>query len=323
MQADAGNSGAFGQAPSAGTGGADTFNPSMFGDLLGGSRLVVTTRSASSSSFGSTSFSTTTRSVPILSGGGFKISDNGSPRPQDRAYITYNYFNDVGTGTGSTTTGDVNRETLGFEKTFLDGNASLGVRLPFTESSSSLGGIGDGTIGDLTLYGIYAFINDRETGNVFSTGMALTIPTGPSVRDPSGRDLNEFIYQPFIGYIYNFDRNFFVQGFHSGIFSEHQNGLSQDVAAGMWLYRSSDAGSTIRGIVPTVELHLYTPLDHTGGSTIDPSGFTVVSDNTLTVTTGVTFLIGDRISLGVAVGIPVTGPRPDSYEAITTFNWRF
>ncbi|HEX3314261.1 MAG TPA: hypothetical protein VHR72_05175, partial [Gemmataceae bacterium] len=90
-------------------------------------------------------------------------------------------------------------------------------------------------------------------------------------------------------------------------------------------YRSGDSGSVIRGIVPTVELHLYTPLDHTNGTVIDPTtgGFSLVADNTLTVTSGVTFLIGDRISLGVAVGVPVTGPRPDAYEAITTFNWRF
>jgi hypothetical protein len=325
--------GAFGAAPSAGTGGSSTFNPSMFGDLLSPSRVVFATpgspgtpstvvfrRGALPTTLPGTPGTTSFRSIPVLSDGSFKISDNGSPKPQDRAYVTYNYFNDPSGPSGPS--GDVNRETLGLEKTFLCGNASVGLRLPFTESSSSLGGLGDGTMGDLTLYGIYAFLNDRETGNVLSTGFALTLPTGPAFRDPTGRDLNDVIYQPFFGYIYNFNRDFYIEGFHSAIVSEHQCGLSQDVSLGWWMYRSNDGN--LRGIVPTVELHLYTPLDNTSTYVSDQIGTSsLISDNTLTITTGVTFLIGDRISVGVAVGVPVTGPRPDSYEAITTFNWRF
>jgi hypothetical protein len=324
--ADAGpgpGAGAFGNAPSAGTGGGQTFNPTMFGDLLAPTRLVVSSSPRSFSSNSSSSSSSTpvrSVSIPVTSGGGFKISDNGSPRPQDRCYVTYNYFNDVGTAFNGPT-GDVNRETIGFEKTFFDGNASLGARLPFTESAGALGGIGDGCIGDLTLYGTYAFLNDRQTGNVFSVGMALTIPTGPSFRDPSnGRDLNTWIYQPYIGYIWNFNNDFFVQAFHSAILSEHDNALSQDIGFGWNMYRGGDG--FVRGITPTVELHLYTPLDNTSG----PSPFatsTLISDNVLTVTSGVTVLLGERTTLGFAVAVPLTGPRPEQFEGIMTFNWRF
>jgi hypothetical protein len=316
--ANAAAAGAFGAAPSAGTGGGDTFNPSMFGDLLSPSRLVFVTAASGRNG------TSTVRSVPVTAAGSFKISDKGSPKPQDRVYVTYDYYNDVGASTNGTGSGEVHRETLGFEKTFLDGNASVGIRLPFTESTGGASGIGDGTIGDLTLYGIYAFLNDRQTGNVFSVGMALTIPTGPSFDDPSGHDLNQFIYQPFIGYIYNFNNSFFVEGFHSALISDHQNALSQDVAFGWWMYRCNDTNSTIRGIVPMVELHLYTPLDNTNTTVpTTPGSFALISDNILTVTAGVSFQIGERMSFGIAAGVPVTGPRPDSFEAITSFVYHY
>jgi hypothetical protein len=292
----------FAAAPSAGTGGGGTFSPTMFGDLLGtGARVVRST------SVGGT---TTRTFVPLLSAGGFKISDNGSPRPQDRIYLTYNYFNDANAGD---TKFDYNRVVFGFEKTFLDGNASVGLRLPFGQGDPS--GFGQGSMGDLSLYGIYAFINDRQTGNVLSTGLVVTIPTGPSFNDDRGVDQNGWIFQPFLGYVFNHG-DFFVQGFSSGIFAERQTAISNDVAVGYWFGRSNEG--MIRGIIPTVELHLYTPLDHT-----DASSNSIFADNILTVTTGVTFVIGERTTVGLAIGVPISGPKPDSWEGIATLNWRF
>lgn len=59
---------------------------------------------------------------------GFKIADNESPRPQDRVCFNYNYFdNIVPAGPGL----PVNRELIGFEKTFLDEPSFVGPRLPF------------------------------------------------------------------------------------------------------------------------------------------------------------------------------------------------
>ncbi len=36
--------------------------------------------------------------IPFASSGAFKIADNESPRPQDRLFLTYNYYNDLFTG---------------------------------------------------------------------------------------------------------------------------------------------------------------------------------------------------------------------------------
>jgi hypothetical protein len=41
------------------------------------------------------------------------------------------------------------------------------------------------------------------------------------------------------------------------------------------------------------------------------------------LTGGVNVLLGMNSTLGVAVGTPVTGPRPFDVEAVVTFNVRF
>lgn len=63
---------------------------------------------------------------------GFKISENEFPRPLDRVFVTYNYYSDVaasGLAYGSPGS-QVHRQMTGGEKTFLNGNASIGIRIP-------------------------------------------------------------------------------------------------------------------------------------------------------------------------------------------------
>jgi hypothetical protein len=102
--------------------------------------------------------------------GAFKIQENESPRPMDRVYFNYNFYSGVDLGSKKV---DIQRETFGFEKTVLDGNASLGIRVPIFQNLDS-----KDDIGDITLIGKYAFFNDRTTGNVISGGVAVTPPTG-------------------------------------------------------------------------------------------------------------------------------------------------
>jgi len=68
----------------------------------------------------------------------FKIAKNESPRPTNRVFLTYNYFNDVTLGHPiPDLQTDLNREVIGFEKTFLNGDASVGLRLPFFQVHAS------------------------------------------------------------------------------------------------------------------------------------------------------------------------------------------
>src|SRR5262249_14126916 len=66
--------------------------------------------------------------IPVVSGGAVKIADNESPRPVDRIFLTYNFYDNLNTFGGRDF--DVHREVFGFEKTFLGGDASFGLRVP-------------------------------------------------------------------------------------------------------------------------------------------------------------------------------------------------
>ena len=65
---------------------------------------------------------------------GITITDNDSPRPVDRFYFNYGYYDGMNAqlnpGVGNITQ---SRPMIGFEKTFLAGNASFGMRLPFVQ----------------------------------------------------------------------------------------------------------------------------------------------------------------------------------------------
>src|SRR5262245_48418169 len=173
-----------------------SFNPAMFGDLGAAacgqvtvrkfSTIIVTTVIPGNPTSSPpippqiiktpvTIATTSTTCVPVLGPGSFKISDNDSPRPTDRVFLTYNYFDRVAVGDGNV---GLHREVIGFEKTFLSGDASFEMRLPFLQatSGSNFTGFTDNQVADLTLVSKFALINNRDTGNVLSTGLALTVP---------------------------------------------------------------------------------------------------------------------------------------------------
>ena len=304
--------GAFAQAPAAGGEGGATFNPTMFGDLVGGSFVTISVP-------GSGTGSSSRVRVPNASRGSFKIADNESPRPQDRVFLTYNHYHNVDINGRSI---DINREVIGFEKTFLDGNASFGLRLPFLQFNNvgSFGAISDSQVGDLSLILKYAFLNDRDTGDVFSGGVVVTLPTADSsVRAIDGGDFDDvYLIQPYIGYIFNSDL-FYVHAFHSLIIPTDDRdvtAMANDIGVGLWLYRGEE-DSTIRGIVPTIEGHLYTPLDHRSRND------TIRGFDTFIVTGGVNFILPGNSTIGVGIATPLTGPRPFEWEGIASINFRF
>ena len=291
---------------------------------------------------------TTTRivRVPISSLGAFNIAENESPRPQDRVFFTYNNFNNLqGPGTGSNTpivntqttsnfsgpvvttttipgianpTVNLNREIFGFEKTFLDGRASVEMRLPLLQQQSAidLGGFSD--VGDLTIIGKYALLMDNVTGNVVSAGLVVTCPTGTAIPLLDGGELHSTLYQPFFGYIWNFDR-FYVQGFHSVVVPTDPRDVTllfNDVGADFLLYRGASDGF-LTSIVPTFEVHVTTPLNHR--SSDDP----LFAPDLVAITSGVHVGLGRNSTLTLGVVTPVTGPRIFNVEGLAQFNLRF
>jgi hypothetical protein len=303
--------------------------PVMFGDLVGqigilnGQVQVFPTGIPSSLRSQTQLISGNTIRVlaPITSAASFKIAENESPLPQDRVFFAYNFYDNLQhsvTGfLSQTPTMNLHRETIGFEKTFFGGDASFGMRVPFQEIASE-SGLDDSDVGDLSLIFKYALINDRATGSVLSTGMVVTVPTGGQTTIEGESPIGAVLFQPFLGFVVNTDIAY-VQGFSSLAVPTDARLATlwfNSIAAGWWAYRNPTA-DCLTGLAPTIELHVNTPLSHRG-ITNEPIGF----PDTMDVTAGCHFQFG-RADFGVAIGAPMTGPKPYDLEVLCNFNWNF
>lgn len=249
---------------------------------------------------------------------GILITDNDSPRPQDRVYGGYNFYDGIGNslnpGLGSV---DVQRQLVGFEKTFLDGDASFGMRLPFVQQYGP--GISERHVGDLTLIWKYAIINDRDTGNLWSTGLLLTTPTGggdATLWDGS-KAPHSVLFQPWTGFVRVFDRSY-IQGITSFVIPTDNRDptlWNNSIGVGYYVYRNGE-NRLLNAIVPTGEVHVRTPLNRR-----DPLGSVYLQD-AVNLTGGVHFRF-NRAVLSTAVCVPVVGPRPWNIEAMSFLNFYY
>ncbi len=308
--------------------GGDTYT--FLGDLLGPSQIrkfsVLTSN---------TSSPVQRRKVIIPSASySFKVAENESPRPQNRFFFTFNYFNNVNDAVNSRLTGgsvgqiNVYREVIGFERTFLDGNASFGLRLPIntlTAQDGATPGAG-GTftdVGDLTFVLKYALVNERD--RVFSGGLVVTVPTGPDTFADVPADvevMHNTLLQPFIGYIFAGD-SFYFHGFTSLIVPTDIDDVTilfNDFGIGYFMYRNRNSDRLVTAVTPTAEVHINTPLNHRGAFDFsDPSP----TADVVNLTGGVIFELNGRSTLTFGAAVPVTGPRPFDIEGIAQFNLRY
>ena len=257
--------------------------------------------------------------VPQVDRGGVNIDENESPRPVDRVFVTYNYFDNITKPFPGVPASNLNREMYGFELTFLNGDASIGVRM------SSLQTTGDSTFssddfGDMTVIAKFALINNRSTGDVLSVGMAVTAPTGPDAILPDGTRLNPTLLQPWTGFVYNWER-LFAQGFTSLIIpTDSRDSLvtTGSLSFGYRLYSATDPDAILTYITPVIEGHSIIAMTHRG---LDQAliGF----PDAFVLTNGIHLGIGPRSNLALGVAVPLTGPKPFDVEAIAQLNWQF
>ena len=284
--------------------------------------------------------------IPVNNAGAFKIADNESPRPQDRVFVFYNYFDTLRGPSGTTSTNqttitpvpnsatrivvntftpgvpqvsmNLHREVVGFEKTFLDGRASFEMRVPASEQSgANIDGVATGNIGDITLIAKYAFILDRVTNNVLSGGLAVTAPTGPAIQTTDGT-IHSTLIQPWVGYIWNADQ-FYIHAFHSLVVPSDARDvmlLFNDIGLNYWAYRGG-RNQFLTSVVPLVEVHVTTPLNHS-----DPNGL-FYSPNLVVMTAGVHLGLFQNSTLTLGLAAPVSTPRVFGIEAFVQFNRRF
>ncbi|WP_165230964.1 hypothetical protein [Aquisphaera insulae] len=261
----------------------------------------------------------------------FKIADNQYPRPVDRVWVNFNYFDGVNSGLNSILQAPIKNmqvynETFGFEKTFLDQQASIGFRLPVNTLTiqSGLQNLHGAhtSVGDLSSFVKYAFYAD-DRGNLLSGGLDLSFPTGPRAFAgyPSLEGINAFEIQPFLGYIYTMDRAY-VQGFTSIAVPAHQKLATMyyfDISIGYFLYRSRDPRALISAIVPAFETHLNQPLNWAGFQPQYVGSTPTVVDLTFGLNVG----IANRATISTGYVRPVTGPTPFDGEFALMLNIPF
>jgi hypothetical protein len=210
------------------------------------------------------------------------------------------------------------QESFGFEKTFLDGNASLGLRAPIFQLQGD-GSVAQSDFGDLSVVLKYAVLNDSGSGNLVSTGLVVTLPTGPdTLLLTDGSALHPTLLQPFVGGIYNGDR-FYLHGFSSLVIPTDQRDAifwCNDLGVGYDVWRCPCAALT--QFTPTLEMHVNTPLTHRGFRS-EPVG----ALDSVIFTGGAHFTFCDRMRLTVGIGAPLTGPLPFELDVFTRLNFLF
>jgi hypothetical protein len=268
-----------------------------------------------------------------------KISENQSPRPQDRIFYSFNFFDGVNDSINTRLNSPTNnmrvfRHIFGVEKTFNDARDSVGLRLPLNTISADsrlfdpLGQFGgtSTSLGDLNIFFKHIVLENQETGSLLSGGLAVTAPTGPASFAGSDFFTSTFhstTLQPFIGYILSAGRLYF-HGFSAidvPTDSRDVTLLFNDVGVGYFLKRVDPAeGDVVNLIAPTFEVHVNTPLNHRGSE--DPFDLAATWD-VVNLTYGLNVGLFQNTLLTFGFVTPVTGPQPFDFEVLALLNIRF
>ena len=264
---------------------------------------------------------------------GFKIADNQSPRPQDRVFYSFNDFHDLDRDRnrqlgGTFSNVNIYRELFGFEKTFWNGDASFGFRLPVNtiSANSPIRGLGgsNSAVGNLTGFTKFILWRDDAYANLVSGGLAVTVPTGPTAFGgppmPSGSAT--FSCSPIspttsarTGSTSRASRpsTFLPTGATSPCSTATSRSATTSTGARTRI-------AWIRAVAPTAEIHVNVPLNHSGTINLnDRATVPPVVDFTF----GMNAFLFQRGVLSVGVVEPATGPRPFSYELLVLFNYYF
>jgi hypothetical protein len=268
----------------------------------------------------------------------FKISENTSPLPRDRVYYMFNGFQQAGI-TADNRVIDVNRHTLGGEKTFWDGGASIEVRMPILQGLSA-GQTPDGDLynddgvefGNLTL--IPKFIISEGPDSIWSAGLGINLPTAraASILDPGTQQPlltvhNETVnLSPFLGWLWLPSDRTYVMSYVQADFAAggyrvtdgannavgtliDQNLFHFDVTVGQFLYR--DYNARLSGIAAQVELHYTTTMQDANpvGLGTGQLGNPFNRLDLLILTAGLNFEFWNASWLTVGCAVPVRGSQ--------------
>ena len=221
----------------------------------------------------------------------------------------------------------VYNEIFGFEKTFLDQQASIGFRIPLNTLTITSSGLPGSSTTHTSTGNFSSFFKSvlwqDNRGNLISGGVDLSFPTGPTTFGGflSTQGIKSFEFQPFLGYIFQRDQ-FYVQGFSSIAVPTDRNLATLyyfDIGLGYFVYRSQNPRALISAIVPVFETHLNIPLNWAG---FQPQ-FLGSTPDVVDLTWGLNLGLASRAVVSAAYVHPVTGPTPFSGELVLLLNFPF
>ncbi len=305
-----------------GGGEAALFTPNMIGDLSPFYSQPAVAPPSPPRARGSALFYPSVRN--------FKASENQSPRPQDRFFFDFNYYNNVNAAVNTADKTAVDHMKAytymwGFEKTFDNGNGSIGMRLPLNSlTANSPAGYSTPTstaLGNLDIFAKYILKQNTQTGSLITAGFQITPSTATSrfAGAPYVASLNTTYFQPFLAYLWKRDR-FYVQGFSGFDFPANNADVTlmyNDIGLGYFLYRNPDNRGFITAIAPTFEVHVDTPFNHRNPyNKFDLAASPYVCN----LTYGLNVLFAGRSMLTAALVTPVSSPKPFDAEFALLFN---
>lgn len=250
-----------------------------------------------------------------------KVSEHNKALPHDRIYFNYNHFQNAVQRTafidGVTQivgqTANVDRFTLGGERTLFNGDMSIAMQLPLTsfpDADVTLPGLGPagrfksdmGIAGNLSVVGKQLLVNSEDL--LVSCGLGIELPTGADASVLSETNLfsveNESLFlQPFVALTLD-NGDAFVHSFlqldvdvgASPLTITDLTGAAATIAAGeitqptlvhwdtttgIWLARSEEARG-ITGIAAIAEFHLSSAVSSPEQLSGDVSTLTGPSD---------------------------------------------
>jgi hypothetical protein len=296
--------------------------------------------------------------APIgLAGGGrySKIGENNIAFTRDRVYFTYQNFGNaapVSLSGGPFIDYDISQYTIGGEKTFLDGLASVEVRGGFLSDIDAFGpdaSFDNGVINNLTVNFKLQLYETDDFGLV--AGMGVGVPTGSDFQAymSTGTSFsvdNQAVYLlPFVGATFAPTDNLFSTSFLQ--ISTVTNGdsvlvngaqvdnlnpqttLHLSTSIGAWLI-SEDDGFGINGVAWLNEFHYTTALQDPDfvdqlGPFSEPISLATSAGryNILNVTSGLHFQINDLTSFRIAGVFPIGADRTFDGEVQATLNQQF
>jgi hypothetical protein len=328
--------------------------------------------SATAASGGTFAASALLAQTPTILPGLLTAATVQSPVPADRVYFSYSYLDRFQVVTGGalitpTPFGGVAAFTptvrqpgfnlnvyyVGFEKTFLEGQASAYIQAPFLQATDNITGQAIDGIGNLNVGMKYVLLRDQQSGSALTGGMTVSTPTGHNTTFVTERlvsintapfsvavtnftsTTNPTYLQPWLAGLLTGERAFIQEYF--GVIIPTDGSVStfinNDVAVGFQLYRAQ--GRFLSSVTPIVDLQALLPINHIGsatgaatsinglanpvaGASVAATPFPTINNNLsfsnqLFLTSGLQFGLGERALLATGVITPLAGPK--------AFNW--